>query len=117
MNDMNNIDNINNNTNDGNNIDNINNNLIIINNNIEILNNNIKLLSNKFISLENKVDTLNNKVNSEVLEECKKMGSHIDFVENVYENVKHPLGYITNKIKYLTSSNNLNQYTLTNIKE
>ena len=28
-----------------------------------------------------------------------KMGNHINFVENVYENVKHPLGYINNKIK------------------
>ena len=36
------------------------------------------------------------------------MGSHIDFVENVYDNVKHPLGFITNKIKYLTSGNNDN---------
>ena len=27
------------------------------------------------------------------------MGNHINFVENVYENVKHPLGYINNKIK------------------
>ena len=41
------------------------------------------------------------------------MGSHIDFIENVYENVKHPLGYITNKIKYITYSDN-NEYTLTN---
>mgnify|MGYP004002195991 CR=1 FL=1 len=41
------------------------------------------------------------------------MGQHIDFVENVYDNVKHPLGYITNKIKYLTS-NSSEQYALHN---
>ena len=28
------------------------------------------------------------------MEECKKMSSHIDFVEAVYENMKNPLNYI-----------------------
>ena len=84
-----------------------------INNNLLNINNNIQLINNKLDSFENRLDSLENKINSDVLHECKKMGSHIDFVENVYENVKHPLGYITNKIKYFTSSDN-NQYTLTN---
>ena len=35
------------------------------------------------------------------------MGSHIDFVENVYDTVKHPLGYFCNKIKTLTEMNNI----------
>ena len=30
------------------------------------------------------------------------MGSHIDFVENVYDNVKHPLTFICNKVKHLS---------------
>ena len=29
---------------------------------------------------------------------CEKMGSHIDFVESVYDTVRHPLSYICNKI-------------------
>ena len=42
------------------------------------------------------------------------MGSHIDFVENVYENVKHPLGYITNKINnVIKGSNEEKKYELT----
>ena len=32
------------------------------------------------------------------MSECKKMGGHIDFVEEVYDNVKHPLGYICKKM-------------------
>ena len=41
------------------------------------------------------------------------MGNHIDFIEHVYDNVKHPLGYICKKIKYITG-NDETQYTLTN---
>jgi hypothetical protein len=54
----------------------------------------------KIDSLERKIDKLEIKMNEDVLVECKKMGTHIDFVENVYENVKHPLGYICS---YLTN--------------
>jgi hypothetical protein len=30
------------------------------------------------------------------------MSSHIDFVDNVYENVKNPLGFICNKVGKLS---------------
>ena len=50
------------------------------------------------------------------VQECKKMGSHIDFIEKVYANVKHPLGYITNKIRYLTANEDKNKYALPDIK-
>jgi len=73
-------------------------------------------LNDKIESLEEKVDNLNKKIDGEVLEECKKMGSHIDFVENVYDNVKHPLGYICKKIKGLTGSNS-EQCTLTDLND
>ena len=39
------------------------------------------------------------------------MGSHINFVENVYDNVKQPLGYISNKVKSLINKND--NYSLT----
>ena len=44
------------------------------------------------------IKSLNDKLDKEVTGECKKMGEHIDFVENIYENVKHPLGYVCHKI-------------------
>ena len=28
------------------------------------------------------------------------MSDHIDFIENIYTNIKSPLGYICNKINY-----------------
>jgi len=82
--------------------------------NIRLLNiennlNNVHMTLNKInvnlLHLNKKVDEKNN-VDNDVLQECKKMGNHIDFIENVYENVKHPLGFICNKIKYISGNNN-----------
>ena len=39
-----------------------------------------------------------------------KMDTHIDFIEDVYDNIKHPLNYVTNKVNnylQLSRSNNL----------
>ena len=41
------------------------------------------------------------------------MSGHIDFVENVYENVKNPLGYICNKVGSFIGNDS---YSLDNIK-
>ncbi len=39
-----------------------------------------------------------------------KMDSHIDFIEDVYDNIKHPLNYVTNKVNsYLQLSGSNNQ--------
>ena len=70
------------------------------------LNDNIEKINEKMEDLEESLD-------EELIPECKKMGSHIDFVENVYDTVKHPLGFLCNKIKKLTTSTT---YTLTNIE-
>jgi len=70
------------------------------------------------IKLNNNIEDINNKMNiltgtldNDLIPECKKMGEHIDFVENVYDTVKHPLGYLCNKIKTLTNRDT--NYTLT----
>lgn len=65
---------------------------------IAILKEQIKTIDSRMYSLEEKIDKLILIINKNVLQECTKMGSHIDFIENVYENVKHPLGYICNKV-------------------
>ncbi len=87
-----------------------------LDNHMEAIKHLLITLNDKIESLEEKVDNLNKKIDGEVLEECKKMGSHIDFVENVYDNVKHPLGYICKKIKGLTGSNS-EQCTLTDLND
>ena len=70
-------------------------------------------LNDNIESLNNKIGGLEESLDEELIPECKKMGSHIDFVENVYDTVKHPLGYLCNKIKRITGRNKT--YTLTDI--
>ena len=79
-----------------------------------ILNNNIEKVNGKIDKLEEKIDKLDKSVNEELYNECKKMGNHIDFVETVYDNVKHPLGYICKKVQYLTGNSN-ETYSLTDL--
>ena len=89
--------------------------LIIINYMDEILlkkNENLENINKKLENIEKRIDILENKVDGEIINECKKMGSHIDFVETVYENVKHPLGYINNKIKSIIGNEDTT-YSLT----
>jgi hypothetical protein len=81
-----------------------------------ILNNNLEKTNEKIDKLELKVDKLDKSVNEDLYNECKKMGSHIDFVETVYDNVKHPLGYICKKVQYLTG-NSEETYSLTDLSQ
>ena len=71
----------------------------------------------RLTNIENQFGIIHNKIDTDVVQECRKMGSHIDFIEKVYANVKHPLGYITNKIRYLTASEDKNKYALPDIKK
>ena len=59
-------------------------------------NDRIDNLERKFETIEKKLDVIIKTLNED-LKDCKKMGEHIDFVENVYDNVKNPLGYLCNK--------------------
>ena len=80
---------------------------------ISILENKIVDLAEKFDKIDEKLDRIINFLNSDIKENCDKMGEHIDFVENVYENVKNPLGYLCNKLSYVSGTT---QYTLENCK-
>jgi hypothetical protein len=47
--------------------------------------------------INKKLDRIEERlINLEKIEE--KMDTHIDFIEEVYNNIKHPLNYVTNKI-------------------
>lgn len=76
------------------------------------INENLETVNKRLINIEEKVDKLENKLDKEIIKECQKMGSHIDFVENVYDNVKYPLGYINNKIKSIIGKEE-KKYSLT----
>lgn len=59
-------------------------------------------IEKRLTNLENEVKDINKKCDMilELLKDnskdCKKMSSHIDFINNVYENVKSPLNFVCN---------------------
>ena len=66
-------------------------------------------------NLEDKINDLDDKLSDilillerDIKPNCNKMSSHIDFVDNVYDNVKNPLGFICSRVSKLSSSNNYN---------
>ena len=65
-------------------------------------------LEYKLIDLEVKLNTILDLLEKDISPNCKKMSSHIDFVDKVYDNVKNPLGFICNKVNGLSGSNNYN---------
>ena len=71
-----------------------------------------KKINEKFDSIDQKLASIENNISKlldmqkNVNKNAEKMGEHIDFVENVYDNVKNPLGYICNKVSYLVGSDN-----------
>ena len=71
--------------------------LLVLNKNIEKMNDKLDILCN------------NSKLHEEVFSECKKMGSHIDFIESVYDNMKHPLNYLCGTINTISNNSNHNK--------
>jgi len=69
------------------------------------------MIDKRLQNLENDVKDINKKCDMilELLKDnsidCKKMSSHIDFIDNVYENVKAPLNFVCNSIN--NNNNNL----------
>jgi hypothetical protein len=61
-----------------------------------------------------KLDEIISILNKDVTKNTKKMSDHIDFIENVYENVKSPLGFICSRIKYYIGTK---KYTLSDKSE
>ena len=61
-------------------------------------------LESKMNEIDLKLGTILELLQTEIRPNCKKMSSHIDFVDNVYENVKNPLGYICSKVTKLSDN-------------
>ena len=67
----------------------------------------VQQIVHKIIQIENKIDKLETKLDKllELLEkDCKKMTDHIDFIENVYDNVKSPFYYLMDKVNLLSNT-------------
>lgn len=61
--------------------------------------NEITILKNKIERMEEKLDTIMQRMENSIIKNCDKMGDHIDFVNNVYDTVKVPLHYLSNKVQ------------------
>jgi len=61
--------------------------------------NEITNLKNQVERMEEKLDAILKKMDNDIIKNCDKMGDHIDFVNNVYDTVKVPLHYISNKVQ------------------
>jgi len=58
----------------------------------------------RLIEIEKEIKEIKILLNGNISENCKKMSEHIDFIDNIYDNVKNPLGYLCNKINYFSSN-------------
>ena len=58
----------------------------------------LQLILNELTQMRKEINQIKEILNTDIKENCQKMGGHIDFVENVYDTVKAPLNYISNKI-------------------
>jgi hypothetical protein len=64
----------------------------------------IELIFKKLDSIEKKIDVLINDINQDLKPKCNKMSSHIDFIEKVYSVVKSPLGFMCERINFLSKN-------------
>ncbi len=90
-----------------------------LNNRLDEINNEI---NNRLDKIDNKIDELNeinnrldkieiqlniiNEKQYDIDKSTKNMDNHIQFIENVYDKIKKPLAFATNKINNLISLNN-----------
>jgi iron-sulfur cluster repair protein YtfE (RIC family) len=68
--------------------------------------NDIIMLKSKMERIEEKLDAILQKMDTNIIKNCDKMGEHIDFVNNVYDTVKVPLHYISNKVQKIIGGDN-----------
>ena len=63
-------------------------------------------LEYKLIDLEVKLNTIIELLENDISPNCKKMSSHIDFIDKVYDSVKSPLNFMCNKVNVLSGNKN-----------
>ena len=61
--------------------------------------------------MEEKLDSVLEKLDTSIIKNCDKMGDHIDFVNNVYDTVKVPLHYLSNKVQKMIGGTTANTNT------
>ena len=56
------------------------------------------IILSRLDKIDKEILELNNTINRDIKGNCDKMGSHIDFIEKVYDTVKTPMYYICEKV-------------------
>lgn len=64
----------------------------------------LKYIIEKLELLEKKIDSLVDTINEDVKPNCSRMNTHIDFIEKVYNVVKSPLGFVCERINYVSKN-------------
>jgi hypothetical protein len=67
--------------------------------------NEITILKSQVERMEEKLDAILQRMDNSIIKNCDKMGDHIDFVNNVYDTVKVPLHYLSNKVQKMIGVN------------
>ena len=65
----------------------------------------LQIINERMDKLENKLDIIINLLNNNVSNNLNKMNDHIDLMEDIYETVKNPVGYVCNKINSYIGDN------------
>ena len=71
-------------------------------------------LKNQVERIEEKLDAILQKMDNNIIKNCDKMGDHIDFVNNVYDTVKVPLFYISNKVQNMIGGHHAHKNVIAN---
>ena len=69
----------------------------------------LAIIENKIDALDTKLSKIWDLLENNVSKNCEKMETHIEFVENVYDNVKQPLQFICDKFNTLMIRNEDNK--------
>jgi len=74
------------------------------------------VLEEKLVEINDKLDKLLQLCETDIQPNCHKMGTHITFVESIYENIKNPLGYICHLVSSVQRGES-EPYSLTDIPD
>lgn len=77
----------------------------------------IKKINEKLDKMEMKLNKLLSLCSNDISKNCEKMADHIDFVDNVYDKVKYPLQFLTNRVNNLLYYSNQNQIELPDLSK
>lgn len=72
---------------------------------IELLHEKLNKLDKDMQTLCSMVETLQRTIDNNISPKCDKMGNHIDFIDDVYKTVKHPLEFVCRRVSSLTHKN------------